>query len=947
MALVHKNNLSVYSGVSKQASELRLDTHCEEMINCYPSIPYGVRRRNPTKLISNLVSVEPDQFLYTYDRGLSGESEEQYVVTIDKTNGLKVFDIQSGEYRTVTHTGNAESYLTSSNPEIGFSAITIKDTTFIANKDIIPSRIGESATAVKYAKLTLNSAGYTSGYNTVASLVTKNISINGSSTYLRSLGFSTLSSALVGTTSSAKTSLAPARYKTYKGVYGTQTIYADTCAGALINITVDGTLLTYNVKTKSDGLNIYPETMAELKLNIYSFLSEQLSPTLYVTSLDANGDIIIQKIDGTVVTVTSSVTIPSSVDATPPALQKISYIYLYSALTYVNTPVAWTVFNEQNLGGGVITSIPTGTGSIDYVVASDYNKKAFVWIQQVSVDTAFPYTFYVTLKETNGTTIASTSSNATTTTGVATAISSWATGLADFTGVVDGSIVRITRDSGAEFLITVSDTYGNQASSAWKGSVAQISDMPKHFPFKDTVVKIDGVSSTDESAYWVRYDGNQWVEWRDPNMLSIINPTTMPHKLVRNADFTFTLSTIDWSQMLVGDEDSQDIPQFIGNSIQDLFFVNGRLGILTRNGISLSQQEVFNNFFRTTVLNLLDDSAITTYIDSSKSVGLRYAIELQGSIILFGDKMQFALDASKPISPSTISVRPISGFEINKNVKPITSGDSVFFLVENNSYSSLYEMNQVTISNSIRAIDVSAHVPNYIDSDIMQIVSSYRDNAIFLRSRTNKDTIYVYKHFGTEQQKEQTAWSKWVFSMHIDGIFVFDKELYLFGSRYDSTVPVDEFSLVGTWDDTKTWLDDTYWVDGELLATPSFEKLEIEPYGIGATFKDLATTRYNSELELSKWAITNSSGQKEIRGSLLIKTAEIASNGGSNFYLIVEDMERQTRREIPAIYSVDRKPFISGNADNMRIKIISSNGDGFQINAISLEGQYNVRSKRV
>jgi hypothetical protein len=243
-------------------------------------------------------------------------------------------------------------------------------------------------------------------------------------------------------------------------------------------------------------------------------------------------------------------------------------------------------------------------------------------------------------------------------------------------------------------------------------------------------------------------------------------------------------------------------------------------------------------------------------------------------------------------------------------------------------------------------------VPTYIDSDIMQIVSSQRDNTVFLRSRTVKDTVYVYKHFDTDAEKVQMAWSKWIFNMDIKSIFVFDKELFLFGSRYDTTVPIDEFPLVGVWDDSKFWLDDTLWIEGTIAKTPSFEKIDIDSYAIGANFKDIETVRYSSEIELSEWAISKtvgltSDGTKELRGNLLIKTIEMSSADGSIFYLVVDDKERGTSRSIPSLYTVDRKPFIGGNSKNMRIKVVSTDGDGFQINSISIEGRYNVRSKRV
>lgn len=915
MALVHNNNLGIYAGVSRQALDLRPSEACEEMLNCFPSIPYGVQRRNPTQQISTSVLAADNQFAHSYDRGLSGESTEQYLITIDKVNGLRVLDVNAGVYRTVTYSGAAATYLESSNPEVGFSAITIKDTTFIANRDIIPATTGELTLDINKKTIKFIDVGYSSLYEDC----------------YRQDSF------LGPRFAKIYTNLAPARLKTWSQLSNDyKTWYSESAAGATLTITIDGVAYTYVTQVRSDGFNLMPETMNEYRINIYAMLSSALNSSLYRVVIAPNNSIDVYKLNGTAITVTWGLSFPSEVSYSPEGVTKIPAF---------SHPVVGT----YTIGAPTVieSALNTfGTSKISNV--SDHDKMAFVWVKQASVDAAFPYSYTVSLFDTAGALLGTTTTSSANTQAVATAIATWANTVTGFYGVANGTVCKIGKSDFSAFRITVSDSYGSQAMGAWIGTVTTMNDLPKHFPFKDTVVKIDGVQRDDDVAYWVKYDGNSWVEWRDPTMDNVITDSTMPHKLVRNADFTFTFSEQTYSDVLVGDTKTNPRPEFIGSPIKDLFFINGRLGFLTKNGISLSQQGVFENFFRTTILALLDDSAITTYIDSSKSVGLEYATELQGNIILFGDKLQFALDGNKALSPSTISIQPVSGFEINTNVKPLSVGDSVFFLVSKNGYSSLMEMNKSSISLNIRAFDVSAHVPNYISGDIMQICASTRDNVVFLRSRINKDTIYVYNHFGTETERSQMAWSKWVFDMDIKSIFIFDKDLYLFGNRYNATVPLDEFSLVGTWMDTKTWLDETYWVDGDILATPSFEKMEITPNAVGATFKDIGTVTYRSEIELSEWALTNSATkQKELRGNLLIKTIEISSEDNSNFSLIVEDKERETSRLIPSRYTVNRKPFISGNAKNMRIKLRSVNGDGFRISAISLEGQYNVRSKRV
>ena len=943
MALVHNNLLGVYAGVSKQALDLRLPNNCEEMINIYPTIHSGLRRRNPTTQLSTSIITEPSQFMHTYDRGLAGESEEQYVVTIDSVNNLRVFDINSNSYRTVNYTGNALKYLECANYELGFSAITVKDTTFIANEDIIPIRIGETSTTggtiTKYNKqIIFDANGYSSN-------------------------FSTIDNATHPVVSSIKTGLAPSVIKTYKGTYTIKvltdyttsnvsyTVYSESSIGGIISIVVDGTTYKYQVAIKNGAYNSYAETIGEMRSNIYTMLHSQLNPSLYSVELNSSNSIVVYKLDGTAITLTTSILLPSSVDINPIALQSASSVsYKQSNArgfsTTVKSLVSWVYQTTSSIGASFVSSIVSGSGVVSVSSSSNYDSQAYIWVKSVSPDTTFPYTFSLSIREPNGTVLGTTTTAATTTTAVATALAAWADTLTGFTSVSDGSVVKITRDNATVFEIVLSDTFGDQASSGWIGVVTSMDDLPKHMPFKDVIVKVDGLNRTDDNAYWVKYDGKTWVEHRDPRVLNKIDATTMPHKLTRNKDYTFTLSAIEWDEMKVGDDVTNPKPDFIGNAVKDLFFVNSRLGILTRNGICLSQQGEFTNFFRTTILNLLDDSAITTYIDSNKSVGLEYAAELGDNIILFGDKQQFALDATKGITPSSISVSSQSRYEINRNVRPISHGDAVYFVVKRGDYSSLMKMDAATLATVSRAEDISSHVPTYLDDDIIQIVGSIRNQVIFIKSKSKTDTIYVYNSHMVDREDKQKAWSKWVFSSNISSIFVFDRYLYLFGNRYDTTIPTEEFTFVNTIDYSKVIEFETYISYGDVLSSPSFERIDIDPYGLGANYKDNETVKYNSEVELSEWSLTDKASVKELRGSLLIKTIMVSSVDGSDFSLDIEDKERGTIRTIPALYTVGRKPFISGNSKNMRIKIKSNNGNGFQINSISLEGQYNNRSTR-
>jgi hypothetical protein len=905
MALVHNNFLGVFAGVSTQAIDMRLPNHCEEMVNVYPSIQYGLRRRNPTIQLSNSILSVDKQFVYTYDRGLSGEASEQYLITIDPINNLRVLNIGTGEYQGVTYSGNALSYLQNSNPNLGFSALTIKDTTFISNKDIIPKMQNDSVGVINFKSINLNSSGFSSNYPTIDN----------------EYGDTTV-----------KSGYAPARIKTYQGIYSisgmSKTFYTESSAGAITTITIDSVNYSYITNVRSDGFNIIPESLLEYRSNIYSMLSNSLDPTLYTVRLGISMDIKVFKKDGTAISLTATVTFPASVDILPLALTSLTAITLKNSDSwhtgipvFKTPPITYSFKNEYNIGSTTISSVTSGTSSENIeLVTNTYDSDAFIWFKSASVDSTFPYTYTATIYNSSGGVVGTHSYAAVDTDAIATNFATWANGLSGYTAISKGSVTKITRTDHTAFSIVVSDTYGSQATSAWKGSVTTMGDLPKHFPFKDTIVKIDGVQRADDIAYWVKYDGNTWIEWRDPNIDFVIAKDTMPHKLTRNADFSFTLSAIEWDDMLVGDGDTQSTPNFIGEPIQDIFFINSRLGFLTANGITLSQQDKFTNFFRTTILDLLDDSPINTFINSAKAVGLRYAVELQGYIILFGDKQQFAIDATHAISPKTISVQSVSGYEINRFVKPISIGDSIMFVVQKGDYSALMEMNKNTLSLNIKAEDVSSHVTGYIDSNITQLIGSPRNDCVFLRGNKNPKSIYVYKFYSEKNVTLQKAWSRWEFAMDISSIFSFDRYLYLFGNRYITDV----------------------------ITESSFEQMQIESYGINALYKDNGAYDYVSFVELSEWAIAPARDNvKEIRGTLLLKTIEISSSEGSDFSLNIIDKERGKGRSIPSIYTVNRKPYLSGTSKNTRI-IIDSVGDiGFQINSISIEGQYNTRSKRV
>ena len=73
--------------------------------------------------------------------------------------------------------------------------------------------------------------------------------------------------------------------------------------------------------------------------------------------------------------------------------------------------------------------------------------------------------------------------------------------------------------------------------------------------------------------------------------------TTMPHRLYINEQGLFQFGPIDYTDRLVGDDDSNPVPSFVGNTINCSFYYNNRLGFLSEANVILSQAKDVYNFF--------------------------------------------------------------------------------------------------------------------------------------------------------------------------------------------------------------------------------------------------------------------------------------------------------------------------------------------------------------
>ena len=914
----------LYGGVNQQSAEQRLTTQVEEMVNAYPTLDKGLLKRNPTQKLdlTHAIDYSKDMWVYEYDRGLAGDSEEKYSISITD-DGMNIVNVISGQVynkgnsKLIFPTADDEAYLQPFVNGRGYAAVTVKDTTFIANKNVNPildpyNNGGGGASTVTVNEdiiwfnktppksATFNAIGinytvYQKDY--AAGSLAFEADIYGGDAW--SIGGSS--------TTIIIDSLYTAIYAKPKQILAS----SDSIFGFLFNTEV----ITYN----------------EYIENVKNKVVESLDASIYIVDIVTDATrkgIRIKKVDGSA----------SLVTATSISIDSISGTLLWTAVEadYYNSTASSSYVEDIIL--------PQST----------YPQEGYIWIKSSNPTSAYTYSFSIQ----SDTTTYSSSVSSTTTEGAVTAIvSNINTNAPTFflAEAAGGSVLRIKTVDGADMVnIYMGDTFGDQASYAWTGEVAYSTDLPKNMPYSGALVKVIGSGASDVS-YWLKFTDGQWREALGYNVQPILEPQSMPHILTRNADDTFTFQSYsEWDDRLVGDDDTNAPPSFTqdGAVIKDIFFFKNRLGFITDRTVVFSEVGGYGNFWRTSVAALLDSDRIDTTVDTTKAIQLEYATYLEDSLMLFSDKAQFKLEGGNVLSPKSIQISQTSAYEINKNIRPIFLNNKVFFCAQRGGYTAVMQYAVTGDGRISEAVDISAHIQSYIPKNVTRLSGSAINNMLFINSGDLSDTIFVYKYFDDGGNRVQSAWFKWTFNGNVYSAFSLGKNLNLLISRFNAVAATNWVVGDGIWDNSKLWDNSQLWVmsSDSLTAQDQFETMSIFPQDYNAQFLDDFTTVDNETIiptviKIGEW-VQSSGGSKDIRGHLKFKTVQISSEDGSDFDLIVEDVVRNTTRQIKSKYTVNRKPMIYGDAKNIRISVANSNENGFRINTVSYEGALTKRDSR-
>ena len=726
MPLINTSLPNLIQGVSQQPDATRFAGQCDEQENAISSVAEGLKKRPNTRHVAKLLStaINNNSFVHFINR----DDEEKYVV-IHSGSTLEAWNIVTGEKCSITDPNSTSlnygaystnNYLTTVNPREDIKALTVSDNTFIVNKNV---SVGISQTKTPA---------------------------------LEKKGF---------------IYVAQGDYKkNYQVTIGGNIAGDEAVNQATFNVVVENyyytngwhrfTIKSVDVVDQGSGYAATTPTLLNVSFNFG--LLGTTSPRSY-KQITVNPQINAVFVD----------------DGTGNGTKKVESVL-------------------RTHGGQFASHDASETGSS---FSADYNASITLTVQG---DTA---TGTEHIFSTVGT---SSNANDAATDNIATSLFNATYSPSTFAGAIpmigsdatnpiftdtdpaltptrEGNTIIIKHNrTGGDFTLETTDGLGGEGIKAVYKRVNSLVDLPVKAP-NNFVIEIVGDADLDQDNYWVKFTTNSgsdfgegaWEETVAPDVSDGFDVNDMP-MTIRSVDKNkLEVSTLAFNRRAAGDTESNPDPSFVGKEINDIVFFQNRLGFITDDSVVFSESGEFFNFYKTTVSTLLDTAPIDVTVSTTKVTKLTSAVVFQENLMLFADNVQFIMKGGDTFTPKTVSVSASTNFSLEDETKPILIGSYLYFPFTRGAFTGMRELAVKGNTETYDAVEITEHVPAYIPNKIISMKGTTSENTIALLSANDRNSLYIYNYFWSNDQKVISAWSKFTFTGDVHGMEFIDSSLFL------------------------------------------------------------------------------------------------------------------------------------------------------------------------
>lgn len=515
-----------------------------------------------------------------------------------------------------------------------------------------------------------------------------------------------------------------------------------------------------------------------------------------------------------------------------------------------------------------------------------------------------------------------------------------------------------------------------------------------YVPTIGDIAHINGDPEKSDEEYWLQYTAKKvWKECCKPGVQYAFNAATMPHALVRTSDGTFVFTPLSWGHRLVGSDDTNPLPSFVGDYIKHMFFYRNRLGFMTATTFVMSKPGDYFELFSMSSLQVLDNDPIDESANTRQVTNLHKTVVLGRKLILFSDREQFTIHSNDdPMSPKTIQIDPGTTYETTKYSQTASCGASCFFISPKNNYVDLMEFEDLLNDEMRAAANVSSHCPLFIPNGFIQMVASPTNNMIVMHSSAKPKSLWIYRFKTIEDARAQSAFSQWTFENPITTVALMDNKLMLVQAiggglglsslslgcipdgDFDWNVRLDQLVEVTSTNYNSTTGTSTlampYDVTGEAITiidakygrailnfTANADKI-ITLSGVKGSGNYMVGLKYDAQTTLSPWYIKNQQGTALIDGRLQIRNTTIQYADTGYFQVEIQNEGRDARTKewtsniigkmaygLTQLFDGDFKVGVRGRNTTTSIKIESDSYLPVRIAAISYEGMLTQRGQ--
>lgn len=334
------------------------------------------------------------------------------------------------------------------------------------------------------------------------------------------------------------------------------------------------------------------------------------------------------------------------------------------------------------------------------------------------------------------------------------------------TSTISGGGLYLT--GGSAFTIETRGSFETDGIYSFQDKISSITKLPDQCK-NGYKVKITNTVDVDIDDMWAEfkttnaaaYGPGTWEETIAPGLTYELDELTMPHQLVRQPNGSFNYSPVDWQDRVVGDNNTNPIPSFVGTKIRALFFYRNRLGFLSADGAVLSRAGDFFNFFGSSAASVVDDDPIDVSASTTKPLTLNYVNTTSAGLVLFGSNEQFLLSTDSDIlSPKTAKINTLSKYECDITLKSVEMGSGLAFISKTPLYTKLFELAGITDTSPPDLLEDTRVAPELIPSTVDHMISSPALGVLAL-GQIGTDTIYQYKFIQQGERRPLESWYKW------------------------------------------------------------------------------------------------------------------------------------------------------------------------------------------